>query len=353
MSSNLNIFYINGDEVERAADRLGGKLPYGAHNVICPQWELGIYPREWIEHLNRFDEIWAPSRFVVDSLEKATTKPVFHLPLAVQIKLSSLLGRRYFGLPESAYLFLFCFDFRSYISRKNPLAAIQAFDEVCAARSREGMRLVIKLHGASSSAKSRLEFQEFITEVNKYGCIDRLIIIDDVFTDNEIKNLVRCCDCFVSLHRSEGFGRGMAEAMLLSKPVVATGYSGNLDFMDDQNSCLVRHKLVDVPESAYPHAKGQVWAEPDIDSAVSHMLKLLDDRDYGRALGQIASRHIRTYFSYRAIGLRYKRRIDEILQRRIVPEMTGTRLCVQPEVEPASMMARDETCQATRDGIAK
>ncbi len=144
---------------------------------------------------------------------------------------------------------------------------------------------------------------------------DRLIIIDKILTDNEMKNLVRCCDCFVSLHRSEGYGRGLAEAMFLGKPVVATGYSGNLDFMDETNSCLVRYSLIDVEEGQYPYAKGQVWAEPDIDHAVYYMLKLLDDRGYGRKLGEIASRHIRTYFSYRAIGLRYKNRLEEILQR--------------------------------------
>jgi glycosyltransferase involved in cell wall biosynthesis len=157
--------------------------------------------------------------------------------------------------------------------------------------------------------------------LDKSSCRDRLIVIDDLFTDNEIKNLVRCCDSFVSLHRSEGFGRGMAEAMLLGKPVVATGYSGNLDFMNERNSCLVRYHLVDVPEGAYPQAQGQVWAEPDIDHAVFHMLKLVDDRDCGRALGEIASRHIRTHFSNRAIGLKYKRRVDGILSGR--PETTA------------------------------
>ena len=105
----------------------------------------------------------------------------------------------------------------------------------------------------------------------------------------------------------------MAEAMLLGKPVVATGYSGNLDFMNDGNSCLVRYRMVEVEKGSYPYGDNQVWADPDIDHAVSHMLKLVDDRDYGRALGSIASRYIRTHFSARAIGLRYQRRIQEIL----------------------------------------
>jgi glycosyltransferase involved in cell wall biosynthesis len=104
--------------------------------------------------------------------------------------------------------------------------------------------------------------------------------------------------------------------MLLGKPVVATGYGGNLEFMNETNSCLVRYELIDVQEGQYPCARGQVWADPDVDHAAYYMLKLLDDRDYGRKLGEIASRHIRTHFSYRAIGLKYKNRLEEILQKR-------------------------------------
>ena len=111
--------------------------------------------------------------------------------------------------------------------------------------------------------------------------------------------------------------------MFLGKPVIATGYGGNLDLMNETNSCLVRYKLIDVEEGQYPYAKGQVWAEPDIDHAVDHMLKLMDEPDYGRKLGQIASRHIRTYFSYRAVGLRYKQRLTEILNGQSVAVKKG------------------------------
>lgn len=320
-SGGINIWHLNGDEIEKSTSPFAGKLPPAACHVIYPQWELNTYPQEWSEQLNRFDEIWAPSRFVFDCLRKATSKPVFFLPLSVQVNVTSFFGRRYFGLPEGAYLFLFFFDFRSYIDRKNPQAVIKAFEEICAARSAEDVRLVIKIHGATDSARTMSEFEGFVVELRRCKFRDNVILMDAVLTDLEIKSLVRCCDCFVSLHRSEGFGRGLAEAMLLGKPVVATGYSGNLDFMNDGNSCLVRYKLVDVVEGSYPHCKGQVWAEPDIGHAVSSMLRLLDDRAYGRNLGERASRHIRTHYSFRAIGLRYKSRIDEILRAQSSPQI--------------------------------
>lgn len=343
LSPKLNLYYLNGDEIEKYLDQSAGLLPVGAVNIICPQWELGVYPAEWSEQLNRFSEVWAPSFFVYQSLQCATSKPVFHLPLSVHIEFSSFLGRRHFRLPESACLFLFCFDLRSYIARKNPLAVLKAFEHVYDARSEKDIRLVIKLQGQESSTQASIGLKQFLTRVESSIARERIIVIDNVFTDNEIKNLVRCCDCFVSLHRSEGFGRGMAEAMLLGKPVVATGYSGNLEFMNDRNSCLVRYRLIEVGEDNYPHGENQVWADPDIEHAVSHMLRLVDDRNYGRALGRTASQDMRTHFSNRAIGLRYKRRIDEILRMNSNSEPRRNISWTQSEKQSSTMKAGNET----------
>jgi glycosyltransferase involved in cell wall biosynthesis len=227
------------------------------------------------------------------------------------------LGRRYFGIPESAYVFLFFFDFTSYIDRKNPFAVLSAFEKVCAERVRDGIYLVIKVGG---SAHRQEDYKRFTEWLGDFGYRDRIVLINKTLRDNEIKNLVRCCDCFVSLHRSEGFGRGMAEAMYLGKPVVATGYSGNIDFMNEENSCVVRYELVEVKEDQYPHANGQVWAEPYIDHAVEYMLKLVSDRDFGRGLGNTASRYVRQFFSYRRMGLQYKKRMEKILQNQQMPK---------------------------------
>jgi glycosyltransferase involved in cell wall biosynthesis len=323
LSSSINIFHINGDEVEQTLHRIGNRLPSGAYNIIYPTWELSIYPPEWAKQLARFDEIWAPSKFVFDSIRKAVPKPVCHMPLATEVWLTSFLGRRYFGLPEDAYLFLFYFDFRSWIDRKNPFAAVEALEKVCAMRPGENIRLVIKVNRPGDSSPQEAGFPRFMMAIKQSKCADSVVIIDKVLSDNEIKNLVRCCDGFVSLHRSEGYGKGLAEAMFLGKPVVATAYSGNLDFTNQTNSCLVRHRLIDVEERQYPYARGQVWAEPDIDHAVDWMLRLVDQPGYGSKLGQIASRHIRQCFSYRAVGLQYKQRLAEILHGQSVVSERG------------------------------
>jgi len=312
LSTTLNIFFINGDEVEAVLKHVREDWPQGAYNVICPAWELSRYPDEWGRQLGRFDEVLSLSRFSFDSLHEAVSNAKSYVPLASQVEISSYLGRRYFGIPESSFVFLFFFDFTSYMERKNPSAVFRAFERLCAQTERHDTRLVVKLNGSASRSE---DFQRFRREAEDCRVRDRVVIIDKTLTNNEIKNLIRCCDCFVSLHRSEGFGRGMAEAMYLGKPVIATGYSGNMDFMNNDNSCLVDFKLVPVLDGQYPHGRGQVWADPDIDHAAWYMNKVLGDRDYGRRLGAIGSRHIRQFFSYRAIGIRYQSRIESILTK--------------------------------------
>ena len=311
LSREINIFHINGDMVEDSLRQIGG-LPRGAYNIVYPMWELSAYPKPWANQLNRFDEVWAPSRFTYESLKPAISKPVTHVPLPGEFNLSSFLGRRYFGISESSFAFLFFFDFTSYLERKNPFAVLRAFEELCKYCPDDDLCLVIKVKSGETRKKDYDVFLEHIAQF-KSGPLGRVLIIDKVLTDNEIKNLARCSDCFVSLHRSEGFGLGMITAMYMRKPVVATGYSGNLDFMSDGNSCLVRYDMCNVANDAYPFSEGQVWAEPDITDAVDHMRKLVSDRDYARELGERASRDVRVNFSYRAIGLRYLRRINEIL----------------------------------------
>jgi glycosyltransferase involved in cell wall biosynthesis len=307
LSPDVNIFYINGDMVEHSLEQVRGDLPRGAYNIIYPMWELSKYPPDWAKQLNKFDEIWAPSKFTLQSIKSAVCKPVIHMPVAGEINLRTFLGRRYFEIPESSFAFLFFFDFTSYMERKNPFAVLQAFEELCKQCPSQDLFLVIKFKGGEAREK---DYELFCDYISRYK--NRVLVIDKTLTDNEIRNLVRCCDCFVSLHRSEGVGLGLSAAMFLKKPVVATGYSGNLDFMTEENSCLVRYDLCNVPDEAYPFAEGQVWAEPDIAHAVDHMLKLVLDRDYARELGERASRDIRVNFSHRAVGLRYLSRIAEI-----------------------------------------
>ncbi|MGH9655742.1 MAG: glycosyltransferase, partial [Bryobacteraceae bacterium] len=132
----------------------------------------------------------------------------------------------------------------------------------------------------------------------------------------ELHELMAACDSFVSLHRSEGFGLGIAEAMYLAKPVIATNYSGNVDFTKPDNSCLVDYRLVPVQEGEYLFPEGQVWADPNLEQAAAYMRRLAEDREYANEIGSNAAAFIRRQHSARATGARYARRLKQITAAR-------------------------------------
>lgn len=303
----LNLFHINGDEVETALGTFGGPSPKDAYNVIYPAWELSRYPQAWAAQLDRFDEIWAPTQFIFEALSPVVSKPLLRMPLACEVVLSSFRSRRYFGIRESSYAFLFFFDFRSYAARKNPFAVVQAFAALRQHRPTADTCLVIKTHGSETAPEAMRALKEAIAPFR-----DRVVLIDLAMTDNDTKNLVYNCDAFVSLHRAEGFGRGLAEAMYLGKPVIATAYSGNMDFTDRDSAYLVDYQLIPVKPGEYPYGEAQVWADASVDQAAAHMVTLVDSPEQGRLKGRHASLKIRDLIGYRAAGIRYRNRLDEI-----------------------------------------
>jgi len=299
ITSGTAIFCINGDEVEPILLHLGERAGTG-RRIIYPAWELPRYPPEWARQLERFDEVWAASAYTQASIAGSVSIPVHHLPLATEPRYTRPLGRRSFGIPEDCYAFLLFCDLQSYIERKNPYAALEAFRRVLEERPGLNARLVIKINGSQAQPEQGRKFADRLESL-----ADRVVVLDQTLTDAEIKALHINCDAFVSLHRCEGYGFALAEAMYFGKPTVATGYSGNMDFMEPAIAHLLDFNLIPVPEGAYPHAAGQVWAESDVEQAAAVMIQLAENPQAGRALGAAASRHMRVHFSYRAMGLRY------------------------------------------------
>ena len=302
-TADFNLFHLNGDEIERALEELGG-LPGDARNAICPMWELPRYPAEWARQLERFDEVWAGSQFIADAIAPAVSIPVVPMPLATQVTRIRLGGRRYFAIPEHMYAFLLLFDLRSYAERKNPLGVIEAFSRFLAQRPSAQACLVVKVHGTANEPEQAAELSERIAALGT-----RAVLIDRLLDEDEVHALIYNCDALISLHRAEGYGLGLAEAMCLGKPVVATAYSGNLDFMNESVARMVPYSLVPVPAGAYPHWEGQHWADPDIDAAARAMAELYDAPESGRELGRRATQHMQAHFSFRAAGLRYLARV--------------------------------------------
>jgi glycosyltransferase involved in cell wall biosynthesis len=199
--------------------------------------------------------------------KEATDKPVKLVPLAVSVARMKPYPRKHYGLPEKKFLFLYIFDFNSSVARKNPMAAVQAFKQAFKP-SDNTVGLVLK---TMNTKPNNPEWQAFLKECQTDK---RIQLITETLDRPEVLGLINACDAYVSLHRAEGFGRTLAEAMLLGKPVVATNYSGNVDFLID-GTYPVSYKLVSVTENSYQWLDPQdeyVWAEVDINSASEQLV---------------------------------------------------------------------------------
>jgi glycosyltransferase involved in cell wall biosynthesis len=304
LQSDISIFTLNGDERAPAFDRLGSELSSAGRTIVYPAWELPRYPEAWGRELEHYDELWSTSSYSGAAFRAAVRRPVTVLPLPCHPVLSRTYSRRHFGISETAYVFSYFFDLTSHIERKNPFALLDAVALVRAARPYTDFQVVLKLGSPHADPAAVARFREALGPHRQHA-----VLVDQVLDNAEVKSLVRLSDAFVSLHRAEGFGFGPGEAMYFGKPVVATGYSGNMEYMTPETALLVDYTLIPVAEGQYPHAAGQVWADPDVEQAAACMIKLLDDPDGGRALGARASAHVRTHFSLRACGLRYGARL--------------------------------------------
>jgi hypothetical protein len=305
LPDGIRIFHINGDEVERVREAFtarGGRLEDG-YNIIMPAWELPEYPAAWTPALRRFDEVWAISRFTQGALAQAGIDS--HLiGQAIEGAPGGLLPRRHFGIRESAFVILNFFDLSSYASRKNPAAVLAMFDKLRAAHPFRDLLLVLKAKNGERGA------EEWAATVAS----DPQITVQATPLDTlGVRSLMNACDCFVSLHRAEGFGRGLGEAMALGRLAMGTGWSGNLDFMTPDNALLVDHAMVALGPDDYPFGAGQSWAEPDVDHACALLEPVLADPARGTVTARRGQFEVLKSHGNRAVGVRILARIEAIV----------------------------------------
>lgn len=303
----FNIFPLTAEETGRYYAERGRDQFVDRYNIGYWPWELGSWPQEWNMLFDLVDEVWVSSQHTFDSIRPVCKKPLYLMPMAVELGAvkkfrSKAQARNYFNLPEKAKLFCFSFDLKSYVDRKNPRACIDAF--IAAFPKREfkadQVGLVVKVHKPST-------YNAAWSELKKIARSDKRIhIIEQTLDRKDLLALFQSCNCYISLHRAEGFGRGLAEALQLGLHVICTGYSGNVDFCQPPQADLVKYRLIKVKRSQYPHAKGQVWAEPSVKHAAKLMRQFYDhgvenpvDVDFSG-------------FSPEVVGQRYKSRLKEI-----------------------------------------
>lgn len=264
----INLFCMPGfDTVSRVFLRMGAAVFEGHYNIGWWPWELSVWPAAWQPAFDLVDEIWAGSEFARAMYARSTRRPLQLMPLAVKVASHPARSRSDFGLPGRAFLFLYVFDFNSWLARKNPMAAVAAFRLAFPASDRK-VRLVLKVMNGRDHDPA---WQDF---VHACHADERITLLTETLDRPDVLALIEVCDAYVSLHRAEGFGRTLAEAMLFGKPVVATGYSGNVDFMHPELSFAVDYTEAPIRSGEYAFVEDSdaaVWAEPSVSDAAAKM----------------------------------------------------------------------------------
>lgn len=280
------------------------------YNIAYWLWELEDFPDRWLPGIRTVDEIWTPSEFISNSIRKKTDKPVITIPYAIEMKREGYLDRKYFSLPEDKLLFLTMYDFISISERKNPEAVIDAYMKAFPVGDshveNDMVGIVIKVNHA--------EEKKLVELKNKLKNYKNVYFITKNLTRLEVDSLLNMCDILVSLHRSEGFGLPLAEAMALGKPVIATNWSASIEFMNEENACLVDYRLIKLKKTIGPYEKGNYWADADTSHAAYYMKKLWEDKEYRELIGKNAENHVKEHLTYTCSADRMKNRLKEIYE---------------------------------------
>jgi glycosyltransferase involved in cell wall biosynthesis len=281
------ILCVNADQTQLLTHRMGlGR--HGGRRVGYWFWELETFPDTHDVAFDLLDEVWVSTEFNRAAVAQRTDKPVRIVPLPITApRAPTRLLRRHFALPEDRTIFLANFDFLSVMERKNPLGAMRAYTD--AFGPDDGACLVVK------SINGHLRPLE--RERLRLATQDRpdILLRDEYMSAHEMGALTELVDCVVSVHRSEGFGLNLADAMAVGTPVIATGYSGNMDFMTPDTAFVVPYSLTEVGPGAEPYDPRAFWADPDLSAASTAMRTVLDNPGVASDVADRARRHIERF----------------------------------------------------------
>ncbi|MBC2661992.1 glycosyltransferase [Novosphingobium flavum] len=299
------ILHINPDALGNFFRLVDPAILDDTYVVGAWAWELIAFRPEWIEAFGAVDEVWTLSDFITDAVraicpvgvQVTTMPPVVEAPCP-----AAPASRREFGMPEDAFVFLSAFDVSSAFERKNPEAVLEAFSTTF--RNDPAAFLVMKYHSSKSGGAQ-------VAAMRRRYEASNILFLDSLMPEDKVAALRQAADCLVSAHRSEGLGLNIAEAMAIGKPVIATGYSGNMEFCDETNALLIPVSMTEVKHGTPHYPAGSVWGEPDGDALAAAMRRVVDDRAFATALGQRAAESVARDLSCQTIAWR----IDTALAR--------------------------------------
>ena len=273
------ILHCNPAEALAAFNRLHPSQWRDRYRIGYWAYELPTAPEFWLKAASLFDEIWTPSQFVADSLSGVST-PVKVMPHFVQeMNEDSRDIRKRLGVSQEGFLVVASADLRSSLDRKNLLGAISIFQRAAEDLDRD-ISLIVKLSGVEVDPEALEKIRKHV-DGN-----DRITIIVEPLSAIEMRALCSEWDLFLSPHHSEGFGLVIAESMMAGSLVLATGWSGNMQYMSDLPELCIDFKLTAVKDTSgfYRFQTADMWAEPDEDDAVNKLVRLATDAEYAERM---------------------------------------------------------------------
>jgi GT2 family glycosyltransferase/glycosyltransferase involved in cell wall biosynthesis len=261
---NINIIFANADQIEQVFLACPEGFFDDSYTIAVWQWELAAFRPDWFSAFGAVDEVWTNSRFQVEAIRSSAPVPVIKINLPVIVKPSTAsLSRADIGIDTDAFVFLLPFDIGSTIARKNPMAGVLAFKAAFSGQSK--FVLIVKYQAPEHD-------KQFLLKLNRIIAGDSNIhVISEALNEADMASLRTLSDCLLAPHRSEGFGLNIAEFMALEKPVIATNYAGNVDFLDENTGYPADFCLTEIEQMAGPYPAGYVWAEPNQASLIAQM----------------------------------------------------------------------------------
>ncbi|HEY6928899.1 MAG TPA: glycosyltransferase [Thermoanaerobaculia bacterium] len=302
---DVNLFHVNADGAAATVEEMGPDLHRGRANIGYWYWESEEFPKRWQNRFDYFDEIWVASDYCRRAIAAASPVPVVLLPPAVVVARREN-AKRQAGVEDSGYLFLTMLDALSVPERKNPLGAVRAFARAFPEAGEASLLVLI------CNSEREPGLAPSLREASRGA---RVRIREEALPRNEVEALLSACDAYVSLHRSEGFGLPIAEAMSAGKPVVATAYSGNADYLDEATGFPVAWSGFTLPRTIRDYDSGTRWAEPNEEHAIERLREVFENRAEARRRGEAARRRIAERYSPGVIGDQIASRMAQIRER--------------------------------------
>jgi glycosyltransferase involved in cell wall biosynthesis len=301
----ISIVHVNADSVHRFLHFHGRSFARASYKIGIWVWELPALRDEFWSELRHFDEIWVPSTFCQRAVRALTGKPVVVVPHVITTIEPAAAGwRQNLNIGADEFVFLYIFDVTSIVGRKNPQCLVDAFATAFADRDR--VRLVLKV----SNAEKDLGFSRYLDDITRRD--DRIVVLRGAMAPPELAGLLAACNCYVSPHRAEGFGLTVAEAMAAGLPVVATDYSGTVDFVTEECGYPLRCRLVELDRDYGPYTKGAIWSDPSRAHLEQLLRRIASAPAAAAAKGERGRARMREEYSAVAVGRRIRERLTAI-----------------------------------------